>query len=511
MSQNMCHLLCPEHCGPAKIFELNPRSPYPELLLNNAVPYDFQAQEIEKTIGSVDEHIAALSGEIKRLRRLMDALIAQRTDLERFAHHHRGVVSIIRRLPADILSEIFSHHVGSNMSFTNPTDVVLEPILQVSRGWRDIALTRPYLWRHFFVQRKPSETRHRVEMDLSKISQQLRRSGQSPLSLTLDICDEQYPIEVLQLFLAEAIRWREANLTFSSRHLAHLLTSTGAFPALKKLSIHDGSPQHAGSHATDVRLFFDTLEGPAIEELALEVHVSRLAFPWPRLHKLALHSCQVNELLHILPLLSPGAWVSCTFGGSSRDQSRGDLSSTKAQSPIHALELHRCPESFVAEVLTSLTAPSLAELTITPFTEGACTITSDIIAFLSRSACTLTCLCLHLRISDTNLLKILRSPHVHKIASLDIGDHMVTPVTGAFFEALTTDDDLIPNLHTIAIQFPAFLRVPDAPLRAMLASRHPVLHSLRMTSRRGRTVLSPADIEALGAKGMEVVIFEQFR
>ncbi|KAJ7755463.1 hypothetical protein B0H16DRAFT_715401 [Mycena metata] len=503
MSQNMCHLLCPEHCGPAKKIELIARSPCPQsLLLSNSIPSDFQAQEIREAIGIVEEDIAALSGEIKRLQRSMDALIAQRTDLERVGHHHRGVVSIIRRLPADVLFEIFSHHVGSNVSFTSPTDVVLGPILQVSRGWRGVALTCPYLWRHFFVRKNRSQ--RQIGMDLPRISQQLRRSGQSPLSLTWEIRDEEHPIDVLQLFLAEAIRWREARLTLSSAYLAHLLTSTCAFPTLKKLSlsIYDGAAAY-----TDVSPFFEALQVPALEELALH-GIPRLMLPSSQLRRCELHSCQADELLRILPLLAPGAWVTCTLGTSI--PKRGRMSSTKVESLIYTLELHRCSESFVAEVLTFLTAPSLMNLKITPSTEPTCTITSDIMAFLSRSACTLTSLCLRLRISDKNLLKILRLPHIHEIVSLDVGHSiiMVTPVTGGFFEALATEDDLVPNLHTIVIRFPNLLSMPDTPIRAMLARRYPVLHSLRMMWKRGHPVLSLAEMEALRAKGMEVVVLE---
>ncbi|KAJ7693794.1 hypothetical protein B0H16DRAFT_1443886 [Mycena metata] len=109
MSPNTCEHLCSEHYGPAKKLELNPRSPYPELLLSNAIPSELQAQEIKKTIRGVDEDIAALNAEIDRLQHSMDALTAQRTDLQRFAHDHRGVVSVLRCIPRDILVEIFGH------------------------------------------------------------------------------------------------------------------------------------------------------------------------------------------------------------------------------------------------------------------------------------------------------------------------------------------------------------------------------------------------------------------
>ncbi|KAJ7024770.1 hypothetical protein C8F04DRAFT_151994 [Mycena alexandri] len=512
MSQNACHFLCSEHCATAQRFELNPQSPYPELLLSNAIPSDFQAQEIKKTTGIVEADIAGLNSEIARLQRSMDALIAQRTELERFAHDHRGVVSIVRCLPDDILVEIFEHCLSGGWTFS-----ALKPMLLVSRQWHSVASTSPHLWRHFVVTESATwphfvMTERATQGLLKCLSFQLELSAKAPLSITLDTSTGR-GVQILQLFLDASPRWEEANLNLTPAYFRHLFASNCAFPALKRLTINMLEPPEWP--AADIIRSFEPAPAfesvPALRELLLWMTVGQRIdlhmFPWSRLRRCELAGCHIEDLLQILPLLSADTRV------FPIDEAPRFTSSV--QSPISALEVGRCTARFVEDLLNTLTTPSLKELSISTnlhwspnfniFDAHLPTAESIIIMFLSRSACALTSLCLYVTISDHDLLTILESPHVYGLVRLAISSESST-LSAEMVDALTTRS-LVPHLQSLDINLPSRGGgLTEATVLAMLERRHPVLHTLRITQEKVDPLLSQAAIEALGAKGMEIML-----
>ncbi|KAJ7928807.1 hypothetical protein B0H13DRAFT_2544596 [Mycena leptocephala] len=160
---------------------------------------------------------------------------------------------------------------------------------------------------------------------------------------------------------------------------------------------------------------------------------------------------------------------------------------------------------FVTDVLRSLTAPSLEELTITLFgTEWGSDLTSTIAAFLSRSACALTSLCLRVRLSEDALFSILDSSHTRSIVDLDIGS-VFAPISTRYIEVLTTRR-LVPDLRVLT--FRGHQALEEASVLEMVASRRPVLRELRIQSPKLHPILSQAAVQMLGAEGMEVMLSE---
>ncbi|KAJ7679008.1 hypothetical protein DFH06DRAFT_503245 [Mycena polygramma] len=155
-----------------------PESPCPELLLGNVAPPDFQIREIENAIDSVEDGIAGLDIQIAGLRRSLSQLMSRRAELERFANDHRGVVSIVRRLPSDILTEIFSCCVDAGAALHPPqTSDALQRIVRVSGHWRSIALASAHLWRHLFI----SQAQIDDGTFKRRIPLQLQQSRQAPV------------------------------------------------------------------------------------------------------------------------------------------------------------------------------------------------------------------------------------------------------------------------------------------------------------------------------------------
>ncbi|KAJ7755438.1 hypothetical protein B0H16DRAFT_1458527 [Mycena metata] len=500
MRQNTCEHLCSEHCGPAaRKLELNPRSPYPELLLSDAIPSDLQAQEIKKTIRGVDEDIAALNAKIKCLQRSMDALIAQRTDLERFAHDHRGVVSVMRSLPRDILVEIFGRCLRNYGPFTQPEASSLKPLLLVSRRWHSTALTSPSLWR--YIDGNKPETQGLLKY----VSMQLERSADAPLSITFRTSTDG-AAQALPLLLDASPRWEEAQLSLTPTDVRHLFASTHAFPALKRLTMTILRDGMTGSHSSESALgpAFESI--PALEELSLWTdfgfvssaqRVDLPRFPWSRLRRCELGRVHIEDLPWILPLLSADTTI---YPMDIASRFTFDV-----KSPIGALEVGRCTPVFVAGLLNSLTMPSLKKLRISAtgsFEISYEDLTSIIILFLRRSACALTSLNLDVNIPgrDFDLVSILGLLEVCGLLHLAIGERALS---AELVDALTTHG-LVPHLQSLDMD-PLSCTLTEATVVAMLESRHPVLHTLRIKQGKVDPFLSQATINELRGKGMEVL------
>ncbi|KAJ7203811.1 hypothetical protein GGX14DRAFT_501362, partial [Mycena pura] len=141
---NTCSIHCP---APPKEFQ-PPGSPCPPaLLITNCVPSDAQIKEINNFIGSVEAEISIIDDHIAQVQHTLDRLGAQRAKLQDVVKSHRCVVSTTRRLPRDILGEIFSQYLGAVASHAHSPSALLH-LLGVCEQWRMTVLTSPLLWRH---------------------------------------------------------------------------------------------------------------------------------------------------------------------------------------------------------------------------------------------------------------------------------------------------------------------------------------------------------------------------
>ncbi|KAJ7196821.1 hypothetical protein GGX14DRAFT_504640, partial [Mycena pura] len=139
-----CDSACYRHCPVTPVpseFQL-PASPYPKLLVTNSVPSDVQINEIQGFIGSAEAKISIIDDQIAQMQRTLDRLGSRRVQLQDLVQSHRTVVSAIRRLPTDILGEIFSQYLSARRySFK-----ALSHLVGVCERWRRIALASPLLW-----------------------------------------------------------------------------------------------------------------------------------------------------------------------------------------------------------------------------------------------------------------------------------------------------------------------------------------------------------------------------
>ncbi|KAF9067071.1 hypothetical protein BDP27DRAFT_1179927, partial [Rhodocollybia butyracea] len=107
---------------------------------------------VTKLIDEVKEDVTRYKREIDRLKNTYANVKQQQETLETYLSDLRCIVAPIRRLPSEVLGEIFGFVCGM-MSGSNLSKVKRSlpavSLLQVCSKWRKIVNTMPSLWSRF--------------------------------------------------------------------------------------------------------------------------------------------------------------------------------------------------------------------------------------------------------------------------------------------------------------------------------------------------------------------------
>ncbi|KAK7005791.1 F-box domain-containing protein [Favolaschia claudopus] len=241
------------------------RSPFPHLLHTNIVPTDAECDSIRHLLDTARQELAVLTRDLSlrspfggmhvpqqwgiesdfsaqdaalRISSSEDTLF-KRHELEEFINQHLSLVSLGRRIPEDVLREIFM------ATLTFDENAMLGPyepaiLSQTCRYWRDITLTMPRLWAiiHIVVP-SPLKLPHLFDA----VRNWLERSGNDgPLDISLrfspqsdDSCDLD-PLMASITFLSR--RWRHINLNLTSYTRLRSMTAEDV-PLLESLVIKE--------------------------------------------------------------------------------------------------------------------------------------------------------------------------------------------------------------------------------------------------------------------------------
>ncbi|KAJ7267371.1 hypothetical protein C8J57DRAFT_1327514 [Mycena rebaudengoi] len=191
-------------------------SPFKDILNTNIVPSDAECQSIRDLLSGPRRQCADLTEQIAQMQTSLDDLIRDRDELQSFIDAHLALVSPARKLPDDVVREIFVAALPARncvMSATEP------PLLlcNICQAWRALALSTPQLWTSLHIA-VPS--RSRVEQMTSMVDAWLSRSGVLPLSLSVFVSRSAEPDTDVSLLLEALIRfsarWKEIHFTLPS-------------------------------------------------------------------------------------------------------------------------------------------------------------------------------------------------------------------------------------------------------------------------------------------------------
>jgi uncharacterized protein YqcC (DUF446 family) len=215
------------------------------LLQNNDVPSESAIREVTESLKAPLNGLQEVEAEIQRLDELMETMKMKRQSFQKIIDDHNVILSPARRLPPDVLYEIFFHCLPTHH---NPVMKYSESPLLLTRicsSWRALALSSPRIWSKIYIplpgdpsfssgygiitdEITLSKRRQRfasvLRLRCDAVRRWLLRSGTCPLSLSVtypgyysggiqDSKDDELAHEMFNILLLFADRWRDVELS----------------------------------------------------------------------------------------------------------------------------------------------------------------------------------------------------------------------------------------------------------------------------------------------------------
>jgi hypothetical protein len=411
-----------------------PTTPVPDLLGGHYIASESQAQMICDTISAAQADISRLDDEITRLHAVLDGLTHKRDALQIYTHLHTALVAPIRRLPPEVLSEIFLCYEDENN--VSPPRLNKAPLLLggVCSRWRTIALSTPRLWNSFALTIRPKY----LKSDAMLAKTWLARAGTCPLTIRLGSRgDYQNPMRLLmKVFLLHCEQWYDIHISIPLPVLESLTPAKNRLPRLQRLSLDVGlyEPLHIFECAPRLQWL----------KLASDLDPSMVKVPWNQIEYFDTGKRKIDHCLKLLRATSN--LETCVVDLISLEPSQSHSSVELLR--LRSMTIRGNPTHF----FDTLVSPKLHEISIT---ESYWTATSQLVSLLSR--CSLAKLSLNLRsLSDNEMIQVLQA--CPSLVQLDLCyQHMSTSFLTQFAYRRTpensTTQQLVPMLHTMNITY----------------------------------------------------------
>ncbi|KAF8218286.1 hypothetical protein K438DRAFT_1557093, partial [Mycena galopus ATCC 62051] len=119
------------------------------LLNSNEAPEDSEFTFIRSIVSDADACLARLDDEISKIEGKLQQLKEERALLSGYQACNRSIISPLRRIPPEVLAEIFSCTLPSvTESLRTKEYMACSPwvLSHISARWRAISLSTPSLW-----------------------------------------------------------------------------------------------------------------------------------------------------------------------------------------------------------------------------------------------------------------------------------------------------------------------------------------------------------------------------
>ncbi|KAJ6594621.1 hypothetical protein B0H19DRAFT_1056875 [Mycena capillaripes] len=291
-------------------------SPFAAQLGTNYCPKDEEMIDIKALLVEPTLRLKRLDGEIADLQKAIGKLAAERDELGAFVESHKALISPVRRLPLDIIQEIFIACIPTHRNCVMSASEAPVLLGRICSSWRVISLSTPRLWARLHVVEPPSGYGPTVELHNKKVAQRLEvtktwlsRSGQCPLSISLQSSPDEFPPatppnsesrsgQFLQALISFAPRWQHIRFTTPPSILANMshLTATDV-PMLESIVFH---LQHRFPLLPVKWELLEMLRSPRISSFSVSGNnfvPEKLPFHWHRLTDLAIDGHAWQTLL----------------------------------------------------------------------------------------------------------------------------------------------------------------------------------------------------------------------
>ncbi|KAF7348595.1 F-box domain-containing protein [Mycena venus] len=281
-------------------------------------------------VAPTTERVAEYDEEIAQLQSILNRMVANREVLQYHADACSSVSAPIRRLPDDLLLQIFRVGLWSQLQFPTqekewsnivsreqmldhwrlrraliaPLYVHIRRLAQVCASWRDLVLGSPILWSAIeldFDYLGPAPESRDIERVVQLTTSALERSADAPLQIYVRSRDFGYYTDgsVLDLLSRHSNRWKIVKI-WAGPHPHHFKNFKCLAPAMGNLPLLE--TLHISGLPTDCD-FFEV--APRLTELTLEdpipVHAK---LPWGQLQAISYTRLYPEDLPTVISQLS---------------------------------------------------------------------------------------------------------------------------------------------------------------------------------------------------------------
>ncbi|KAJ7653978.1 hypothetical protein DFH06DRAFT_1474636 [Mycena polygramma] len=346
-----------------------------QLLRSNAVPPDVSL--LQNTIAAASSELERYGAEIQRVYNTFRSLLSSRSTLAAYESGCRSLCAPIRRLPPELLVEIFDicsvdvdKSVWEDSTTADEFDRVskrkLLQLSQVCAHWRKLAIGTPQLWSTILCDTslwRPSSS----DTLLSLLDSSLSRGGDYPLKIQVAVLSgDPYQEAVLALLSRHAPRWLNVYVSTDLASSRYLSSVKGNLHRLEKF--------HMVANWNGV----DILRGaPCLSDFTVVGAVADIPeLPWAQIRTFAYFGPTDVDLAALFLLLRDkqsivdftldldlsGVPVDISWPSLSSDIQTLHLQLGVSHLPAHASQV-------VGLVFKSLTLPCLRALNIMPMSD----------------------------------------------------------------------------------------------------------------------------------------------
>ncbi|KAF7371186.1 ABC protein [Mycena sanguinolenta] len=493
---------------------------YYKLLSSNDPPYEScDVELVDSVVSETEKCLERIDDRIARLRSRLAQLEHQRLSLSKHLARNKSILSPLRRLPDEILVEIFSWTLPSivTMRRRGSFDVTQPPWIlgHISSRWRAVALASPSLWSLVAVN-YTGTVDDRLPMPRAMLETQLERA------LTLKIhfyASEKAAISpqqwMFEFLAAQSTRWEELSISLTADLLPLLNRLRGQLPVLSRLWLQWDSARSQPKAAAQSELI-DTIDcfetAPALVDVGIynEYAFVPVRLPIRQLVRyqldgpLAVHRRLLEQAartlveVHIDLCFHPPFWVDSDH------------------ITIPSLRRLYIRDSIVLDYLT---LPALEEVALCIWDLRTASYVANIQSLVSRSACPLRRLCVKGLLTSQSTLDLLHA--LPSVAELAFIAHSHYSKNGAeeLIEALS-DVSAAPHLSGVFLGCENKCHIDYALYAEMLRARweadHCALHRAALLidsnwdsdSLSGLTDETRFDLDVLRGEGLDLVLCE---
>ncbi|KAJ7862993.1 hypothetical protein B0H13DRAFT_2204066 [Mycena leptocephala] len=357
------------------------------LLSTNEPPQDSEVPFLRSVISTAAARLTLLDEDIAKLRDRLEQLEQKRAMLSSFHTENNAILSTLRRMPPEVLSEIFlwTLPLARNAPHRVELRVTDAPwvLTHICRRWRSISILNPLLWSLVAISYQP-DVNPASSYPLPMVETQITRAQTLKIHFYgCEASDSRPQIELFSALAKHSSRWEELSLGLTVALVHVLPTLRDCVPFLRRLWIEwESEDSQAGLESVDCFQVAPSLVDASVFNEDRFIPVSLPIHNLTRYHL----NCPWRTHAGILELAKNlvVAYIAVSF-----DEEPWPPSS-------ETIELGSLLRLFVshAEVLDNLRTPHLEEIAVAFLPGEAPSLPTHLSSLIIRSLCPLRRLCL---------------------------------------------------------------------------------------------------------------------